>query len=158
MDFKYYLLNEDRVNLGQKIGDLLNASQDLEENGASMGMRQLAKNALGIVSQIRRIIHSNWTKEQEKYLRKLQKVGVAIMRTIEEKDDLKEILPSVSQELQSIQTELGVPLNKLATPQEDKTPEETLPTPAPEDDNQGLEGENLDDDMAGLEGENLGDE
>ena len=68
--FKQYLLNEDRAYFGERIGDVLNAVEDLVDNGNSMGTRQLVKKSEVIVNQIRRILHTNWPKKEEKNLEK----------------------------------------------------------------------------------------
>lgn len=115
--FKTFLLNEDVAYLGQRIGDILNASQELADQGPSMGTRQQVKNAESIVHQIRRILHSGWKKEEEQHLKKLQKVGVAIMRAIEEKDDLMSVVSAANEELTKLQGDLGSPLHSLGTPE-----------------------------------------
>lgn len=126
--FKYFLLNEDKVYLGQKIGDILNALQELVENGKAIGARQLVKNSEAIVNQIRRILHSEWQKEDEKYLKSLQKIGVSIMRAIDEKDDLNSILAGASSALEKVQGDLGTPINSLSTPEgkEEPVPDESM--------------------------------
>ena len=116
IEFKSFLLNEDKAYLGQKIGDILNALQELAENGKAMGTRQLIKNSEAIVNQVRRVLHSDWQKEEEKYLKPMQKVAVAIMRAIEEKDDLQSILSSASEELGKVHSDLGAPALSLGTP------------------------------------------
>lgn len=116
LDFVGYLLTENRSQLGQRVGDVLNGLQDLQQNGKAMGTRQQINNAETIVNQIRRILHTNWNKENEKYLPNLQKVGVAIMKAIEEKDDLMGIVAGSTSEVQELLDKLGVPVNSLATP------------------------------------------
>jgi len=70
MEFKDYLLNENRAYLGEKIGDILNAVHDLEQEGANMGARQMMKFSEKIVSRIRRILHSNWPQTEDGHLKK----------------------------------------------------------------------------------------
>jgi hypothetical protein len=118
MEFKNFLLNENRAYLGEKCGDILNALQDLVDNAKGIGTRQLVGNAEGIVNQIRRILHTHWSSKEEKNLKQLQKAGVAIMRAIEEKDDLVGILPNVIQELQNLLADLEQPVNKMANQEE----------------------------------------
>jgi len=113
MEFKQYLLNENKALLAQKIGDVLNAIQELSGNSSGMGARELMRSAEPIVNQIRRILHSNWSKEDLVYLPPLQKVGVAIMRAIEEKDDLKQILAAAADVLQGVTAKTGEPINTL---------------------------------------------
>lgn len=123
--FKTFLLNENAAYLGQRVGDIMNASQELADQGPSMGTRHQVRNAEGIVNQIRRILHSGWRKEDEPHLKVLQKIGVAIMRAIEEKDDLMGIMQSANQELTKLQGEIGAPQHSLGTPEgAEKTPDE----------------------------------
>lgn len=122
MRFKHFLLNEDGSSrtgyLAQKIGDLLSALQDLDQNAQHIGTRQQVKNAEEIVNYIRRILHTHWEKSEEEYLRVLQKVGVAIMRGIDEKDDLPSIITSATHEIEKVMSDLGVPVNNLGSPEE----------------------------------------
>jgi hypothetical protein len=110
--FKDYILNEANAYFGERIGDLLNAVQDLVDNGSSMGTRQLVKKSEGIVNQIRRVLHTNWSKKEEKSLEKLQNIGCAISRAIEEKDDLINVLTSIKGNLEELSADLGMPVQK----------------------------------------------
>lgn len=83
-----------------------------------MGSRHLTRTAEEIVNQIRKILHSNWKPTQIKHLKEIQKVGVALMRTIEDKGDLKEIIPAAVQALQGLSGKLGVKVNDLDAPEE----------------------------------------
>lgn len=112
-NFKDFLLNENKDELGQKIGDILNAIHDLKDNAHPMGLRQLNRNAEKIVNQIRRILHSNWSKKEEKTLEVLQKVGVAIMRAMDEKDDIHAIIDAAASEIEQLSGDIGAPINNL---------------------------------------------
>lgn len=116
--FESFLINENRSYLGHRVGDVLTALQDLEEDMPNLGSRHISKLAEGIVNQIRKIIHSNWEQKNQKYLRELQKIGVAIARTIEERGDLKEIIPGVTAALQDLSGKLGVKVNNLKAPEQ----------------------------------------
>jgi hypothetical protein len=120
--FKDFILFENSAYFSERIGDLLNAVQDLVDNGSSMGTRQLVKKSEGIVNQIRRILHTNWPKKEENNLEKLQDVGCAISRAIEEKDDLINILTSVKSSLEELSTDLGQPVQRS---EKEQKPEET---------------------------------
>lgn len=124
LTFRCFLLNEDKVYLGHRVGDILNALQELVENGKAMGTRQLVKNSESIVNQIRRILHSDWQKEEEKYLKTLQRVAVAMMRAIDEKDDLESILSSANEELLKVQKDLGTPMQDLGAPEGEEASDE----------------------------------
>ncbi len=97
------------------MGDVLTATQELRDDGPNMGTRDLTKFSEKIANQIRRIIHSQWPKEEQKHLKVLQKVAVAIMKAIEEKDDLQTVISSSASELEKLTGDLGVPVNKFAS-------------------------------------------
>ena len=124
MDFKNFLLQENNTTMSQKLGNILHAVQDLEENGSSMGSRQQNDNAEKIVNQIRRLLHTHWGAKQKKNLEKLQAIGVAIMKAIEEKGDVKEVLSSSSQELEQVLGDLGTPINTIGSPEDAEQPKD----------------------------------
>jgi hypothetical protein len=114
--FKTFLLHEQTAYLGQKIGDILTAIQELRDDSKHMGTRDLVRFSQKIVNQIRRVLHSQWAREDKKHLLTLQKVGVAIMKAIEEKDDLVSVIASAAHELEQLSGRMGVPLHKLSAP------------------------------------------
>ena len=102
----------------------------------SMGTRQQVKNAELIANQVRRILHSNWRDQEKEHLKDLQKIGVAILKAIEEKDDLKGILASAKSELENVSGGLGTPVQQLNKPeggkeQQGDQSEETPPVEQP---------------------------
>lgn len=118
--FRDFLLNEDHAYLGQKVGDILTALHDLVENGSGMGTRQLMFHAESVVRQIRSILHSSWSKDEQKYLPVLQKVGVAIMKAMDgknkEKQDLNAIIQGAADEIEKLTHAMGSPQNNLGSP------------------------------------------
>ena len=118
MSFKKFLLNEEKNYLGHRVGDVLTAAQELEQDMENLGSRHLNRLADNVVNQIRKILHGHWGSKSEKHLQKLQRIGVAIKKTIEDKGDLKQILPTAVQELQNISGQLGVKVNNLQAPPE----------------------------------------
>jgi DUF438 domain-containing protein len=108
MEFKEFILNENRAFLDQRMSDVLSALQDLNDSAESMGARHLVSNAENIVRQIRRIIHTHWPEKEEPRLRTLQKCGAAIMRAIEEKDDLESVLKSCQSNIEEISGDSAV--------------------------------------------------
>lgn len=102
MKFKDYLLEENKDFLDQRISDVLSALQSLNDSSENMGARHLVSNSEKIVNQIRRIIHTHWPEKEEPKLKVLQSCGVAIMRAIEEKDDLDDILRSCQANIEEI--------------------------------------------------------
>lgn len=118
-------LNESKQYLGAKIGDILTAGQDLQQDIDSLGARQVSRMADELVNQIRKILHSQWQTHQKVYLKELQAVAVMIKKAIEDKKDkgstfdLKETIKIAIQKLEEISTKLGEPVNKMQAPPED---------------------------------------
>lgn len=137
MEFKDFILHEHRVYLGQKVGDILTAVHDLRDDAKSMGSRNLVRYSEKVANQIRRILHSHWPREDHKFLKPLQKVGVAIMKAIEEKDDLEQVIAGAATELERLAGKLGVPLHKLGIPEKEEQgpPQEKAQTSQPQQDN-----------------------
>lgn len=141
MRFKEFIMNEAAAYLGQKVGDILTSLQELNDDAEHMGTRDLVRFSEKIVNQIRRILHSNWPKEEKKHLLSLQKVAVALMKAIEEKNDLKGIIAGSATTLEKLVADLGVPVHKLVTtdnaPQEDNSgteksvKDQSTPPPTP---------------------------
>lgn len=138
--FKQFLLNESKAFFGQRVGDILSAVQDLETDMDDMGTRQVVKLSQNIVNQIRRILHSSWPDERSKDLKDLQKIAVALMKTIDEKGDVRSVLSSVGRELEKISGKLGVKINNMGPEEEgnpvDQQDFETSPQPEPMPPNQ----------------------
>lgn len=117
MRFKEFLLNEQQAYLAQKVGNILTAVHELRDDAKNLGTRDMITYSQRIVNQIRRVLHSSWPKEERPHLLVLQKVGVALMKSIEEKDDMPGIIQGVSDTLEKLVADLGTPINKL-TPTE----------------------------------------
>lgn len=132
MEFKKFLLTEQREYLSHKVGDVLTGVHELVQGGKQVGARQLVRHSEGIVNQIRKILHSSWPRTEFKYLRKLQKCGVGLAKCIDEKGDLREVLNSVRHELEQLSQKLGEPINTLGSPKKKdkpKPPEESANGP-----------------------------
>jgi len=119
INFKEFLINEEKGYLGHKISDILTSTQELHDDIENIGSRHLARLAEEIVNQIRKIIHGDWSSKSGKSLKELQKIGVAIQKTIDDKGDLKQIIPSAIEALQSISGDMGRKVNNLNAPSED---------------------------------------
>jgi hypothetical protein len=117
MKFKYFLLNENKTFLASRIGDILNALQDLSDNYKNMGSRIVIRNAQAIVDQIRRILHTKWPDSEKNNLENLQACGVAIMKCIEEKDDLEMVLSACVDTLNKSVENMETPINNIASPE-----------------------------------------
>ena len=123
MQFRYFILNETRSALGHKLGDILTALQSLSDDAPNMGSRQLLRAAKGVVNEIRRVLHDTWSDTESSTLKTLQRIGVALMKSIEENQPIGEVLSTAVQELQKSQEELGEPVNNLASPEPEARPE-----------------------------------
>ena len=119
MEFKNFILSENKAYFGQRIGDILNALQDLNDSAENMGARHLVSNSETIVNQMRRIIHTHWPQSEESNLIILQKCGVAIMKAIEEKDDLAPVLKACQQHIEEIIGEQETSINDLDVEKEE---------------------------------------
>ncbi len=114
--FKSFIRNEEQAHLAHKINVILTAVQELEEDSGAMGLRHLSKLCEDIVTQFRKILHGNWSVKQTPILKQIQKIAVALMKAIEDKNNLKEIIPVISKELSKISTKLGSKTNNLKAP------------------------------------------
>jgi hypothetical protein len=128
--FKSFLLNETKHYLGQRAGDILTALQNLQDDASGMGSRALIRASQGIVNQIRRILRGRWNEQDVQHLKTLQKIGVALMKAIDENQELPEVIASSVMELEGLLDKLQVPINSLGTedvdvPDETETPEES---------------------------------
>lgn len=117
--FKVFLLNEEKSYLGRKVAGVLTPMQELQDDMENMGARHLVRVAERLVNEIRKILHGHWEQQQQQYLKELQRIAVAIQRTIEDKGDLRDIIPSATQALQTLSGKLGVKINNLQGPEID---------------------------------------
>ncbi|MFX6011403.1 hypothetical protein ABTE87_22190, partial [Acinetobacter baumannii] len=58
LHFRQYLLNERAEVLTHRLGDIITAVKDLNDNSANLGARLLVKRSQVIVNMIRRILHT----------------------------------------------------------------------------------------------------
>jgi len=122
MKFKEFLLNESTVVLNQKMGDILNALQELSQDAKQIGTRSLIKNSELIVNKMRGLLHQTWPQSKQKDVKLIQKCAVALMKAIDEKSDLEEIINKCIANLQNIGS--STPINNLASPENADLPKE----------------------------------
>jgi len=113
MKFKEFLMTESNQYFANKLSNILNALQDLNDTSDDIGAKHLVSNAQTIVNQLRRIIHTQWKQSEMPYVKTLQKCGVAIMKAIEEKNDLKGVLKACQSHIESIVNKQDTPLNNV---------------------------------------------
>lgn len=114
LNFKDFLVLENNSYFSTKVADILAGAQEIEQNVQGMGLRELSKSCEILANQIRRILHSHWPRELTPQLEELQKIGVAILRAIEEKGDLRELIPAISSNLKNLSGKLDQPVNQLS--------------------------------------------
>jgi hypothetical protein len=117
--FSQFVLNEERSYLGHRVSDVLTSLQDVQDDINDLGSRHLSRLAEGIVNQIRKIIHGRWNPKYKNQLKELQKVAVAIQKAVDEKGDLKQILPAAASTLANLSGKLGVKVNDLKAPEQE---------------------------------------
>lgn len=109
------ILNENMHYLSQQVGDILSSLQSLLDDSDGLGNRQIIRAAQSIVNQIRRILSDKWEDESNKILKNLQKIGVAIMKSIDEKEDLRQTISSAVKLLEKNTEKTKEPLNNLGS-------------------------------------------
>lgn len=124
MEFKSFLVNEQKDYFASKIGNVLTSVQQVISSGKQIGTRQLIRDAEQIVNQIRRVLHSSWSSVEKKYLPSLQKCGVGIMKAIDEKGDLIGVLNSCRSEIEKVLNDIGEPINQLGDTSKEKAQED----------------------------------
>lgn len=117
--FRLFLLNEQKSYLGRRIANVLTPMQELQDDMQNMGARHLTRVAEKLVNEIRKILHSHWEQKHQTHLKELQRVAVAIQKTIEDRGDLREMIPTAAQALQDLSGKLGVKVNNLQSPEMD---------------------------------------
>lgn len=127
-EFKNFLLKEETEFLAQKIGDILAALQSLEQDSKSLGNRQLMHMADNIVKQMRRVLITNWSKEEMIHLKSVQKAAVALAQATDTNQQMPEVISGVRRELESLLGRLKMPVNRLVS-----SPQPIQRTPVPPD-------------------------
>ena len=115
LHLKDFLLNEEKEYFGQKVATVMNAVDELSGDAKNMGSRHLNRLIVTIVNQIRQILHNEWSARQREHLEALQKIAVSLMKGIDEKGDLEQLLQASLQEIHAIMEKLGVPANEMGS-------------------------------------------
>lgn len=127
LDFKSFVLNESRVFLGQEIGKILTALQEIQEEAKKIGTKNLVRFTDRIVCQIRSLLGGHWSDDDVKFLKPMQKAGVALAKALDTSDNLEEIIGSCVNEIQAILNKMKVPVNTLAVAPKDSGPTPEIP-------------------------------
>lgn len=117
MQFKDFILNENENYLMQRVGDILSSLQSTLDESESLGNRQIIKVSQAIVNQIRVILNDYWPDEQRPILKALQKIGVALMKSIDGSEDMRQTIASAVKVLESAVGKQESPINDLGSQQ-----------------------------------------
>jgi hypothetical protein len=126
-NFREFVLNENKVYLAKEIGDVLNSAQELSDEVNKIGTRNLTRYSQIIVNKSRGILQGHWGNENRKFLKTLQKCAVALAKSIDENDNIEEVLKSTIEALQKVVGKMGVPINAFQItqkPAEIETPKD----------------------------------
>mgnify|MGYP003332607268 CR=1 FL=1 len=110
MEFKDFLLGENKSYFAVKTGDILSSLQDIYSDADVLDKKNIYTYIKNIVNQIRPLLKINIDKN---YLLVLQKVAVSLMKDVDEKNDPKDTIQSSIKELESLLSSNGVPINKI---------------------------------------------
>mgnify|MGYP006288479705 FL=1 len=124
-NFRTFVMNENKVYLAKEIGDVLNSAQELSDEVNKIGTRNLVRYGQIIVNKARGILQGHWGNENKKFLIQLQKCAVALAKSIDENDNIEDILKSTIDALQQVVNKMGVPVNAFQVTQ--KPPETEKP-------------------------------
>jgi CheY-like chemotaxis protein len=100
------------LNLPKKNGfEVFNGLQNLADG--NLGNRKVLSNLQNITAQIRSILHDMWSREERVHLKVLQKVGVAIAKAVDEKDNIEETIAGSIDAVEKLLDKLGRPINTV---------------------------------------------
>lgn len=114
--FKQFLIIENEQFLALQTNDILEDLKNLKDEIENIGTKNLVKTSQLIANNIRNIIKSHWEISTDKPLLSLQKCGVAILKAIQEKSDLKDIIPACIEEIEKTISQMKEPVNRIASP------------------------------------------
>jgi hypothetical protein len=116
VDFKNFLVTEGvKTGTGteyfsMKIGDLVTSLQKLSRDVAHMGSRTTTDILKDITNSIRVILNDKWDESIRPKLPKIQKIGVALAKLIDEGGEIPGTIASAQAELEQMISKLGNPL------------------------------------------------
>jgi hypothetical protein len=119
MEFKNFLLNENKSDFAVKVGEILSALQDVYLDIDVMTKKDIFVYVINIVNNIRPLLKKDIGAN---YLISLQKIATALMKDYDEKNDPKDNIYSSVEELKSLLSSVGLPINKINIT---KAPEQT---------------------------------
>jgi hypothetical protein len=124
MNFKQFLLTENKADLGIRIGDILNSLEDLSQEIDKKG-KSLTVFAEDIVARIQAIIRADWPRDLKQYLVQIRNAVLVICKSLDgsNKMPLPEAIKVFQNGLKKVADGLGTPITDIGTPPS-KQPEE----------------------------------
>jgi len=110
MEFKDFLLSENKSDFAVKVGDILSSLQDIYSDIDVMSKKDVFVYVINIVNKIRPLLKKDIGLN---YLKILQKIATALMKDYDEKNDPKDNIYSSIKELESLLSSVGLPINKI---------------------------------------------
>ena len=119
LDFRNFILNENRQFLGLEIGKIKSSLEILSSQVKEIGTKNLVSMADKIVTKIRSLLGGHWESSDYKFLLDLQTVGVNLAKALDENDNLEQVISSSAQQLDTTLKNMGVPTNDLGVASKD---------------------------------------
>lgn len=119
INFKDYLITENKVLFAQRLGDIMNGLDELINNPVNIGKDKSAKE---IADQIRsKFLRSKWPSNLEENQKILQKCAANILMCLdpkkENRPDLNTVLSGCLNILKQMSSNLDAPINNLMSPE-----------------------------------------
>jgi len=146
LDFKSFIFKENRAFLGKEISEILTSLQEIQDEAKKIGTKNLVRFTDKIVNQIRSLLGGHWLDDDLKFLKGMQKVGVALAKALSDNDNLEDTIASSVVEIQNILKKMNVPVNDLGVQRQDAAnkpeipPSNIMPPTAPETGPEGMSG------------------
>ena len=130
MNFKLFLLNENKSDLGLKLGNIINAIDDLSQDIDKKGQK-LNVFADDIIARVKAILRSDWPSELSQYLKQIRNALIVICKSMDGSNEmpLPEALKIFLKQLKKISENLGSPITDVGTPPSKKPEEANLSSP-----------------------------
>lgn len=118
MQFKDYLLVENKSLFAQRVGDIITALQSLADDPKNLNKKQLATN---IANQMRKsFLRGNKWPKMDGEVNEIITIAFNLLKSSNPKEesrlDLDDVIKSSIIRLQNLSNNLQVPSNQLATP------------------------------------------
>lgn len=118
MEFKDFLINENKTLFSQRLGDILNALQELSSDPKSIGKKE---NVKIIANQIRSnfLRGQKWPGDLKYQIKMLITIAVNLLKSVdpqvENRPDMDAVINSSIKNIEQMSKKLSIPNNQLAS-------------------------------------------